>query len=345
MNKPLLNKKWWWLIFIALLSPIAALFFGAADFTPSELAQCLFATCEKPVNQLIFWEIRLPRVLVGFLVGAGLAVAGATLQNITRNGLADPYLFGVVSGAGLGASIATLLFDSRFAERVGLVNILPEFSFTLALPFAAFLGALFAVLLVQILARKTFGSRTEHMLLAGVAVSFMLSALSHFLLFLAEPFAASKVIFWLMGSLARVEVWYAWVMLPIVLISVLLLLLFGRHMDALLLGDENAKTLGVQVTRLRLMSLGICAALTACIVSYCGGIGFVGLMIPHIVRNWIGVTSRIVILGSVLLGGAFMVWVDVVARVALPDQEIPIGIITSAIGSIFFLIAMSQRQK
>nr|WP_158973032.1 iron ABC transporter permease [Paraglaciecola sp. L3A3] len=340
-----MNKKWAILILAALLSPLAALFFGAADFNAKELYQCVFSVCEKPVNNLIFWQIRMPRVFVGFLVGAGLAVAGATLQNITRNGLADPYLFGVVSGAGLGASIATLLFDSRFAEKVGLINLFPEFSFTLALPFAAFLGALFAVFLVQILAAKTFGSKTEHMLLAGVAVSFMLSAMSHFLLFLAEPFAASKVIFWLMGSLARVEVWYAWVILPVVLASVVLLLIYGRHMDALLLGDENAKTLGVQVTRLRIMSLAICAALTACIVAYCGGIGFVGLMIPHIVRSWLGVTSRVVIIGSVLLGGCFMVWVDVVARVALADQEIPIGIITSAIGSVFFLMAMSQKQK
>jgi iron complex transport system permease protein len=284
-------------------------------------------------------------VFVGFLVGAGLAVAGATLQNITRNGLADPYLFGVVSGAGLGASIATLLFDSKLAEQLGLLQMFPNLSFSLALPFAAFLGALLAVFLVQILAAKTFGSKTEHMLLAGIAVSFMLSALSHFILFLGEPFAANKVIFWLMGSLARVEIWYAWVMLPVVMISVAILLLYGRHMDALLLGDENAKTLGVQVTRLRILSLAICAALTACIVSYCGGIGFVGLMIPHIVRTWLGVTSRIVTIGCVLLGGCFMVWVDVLARVALPNQEIPIGIITAAIGSVFFLMVMNQRRS
>lgn len=339
-----MSKKWWVLSFAAILSPIGGMFFGAADLTASELYQCALGACQSPTNNLIFWEIRLPRVFVGFLVGAGLAVAGATLQNITRNGLADPYLFGVVAGAGLGASIATLLFDSNMAERLGLLQAFPSFSYALALPLSAFLGALFAVFFVQILARKTFGSHTEHMLLAGVAVSFMLSALSHFILFLGEPFAANKVIFWMMGSLARVEVWYAWVILPIVVISVVILLLYGRHMDALLLGDDNAKTLGVQVTRLRILSLAICAALTACIVAYCGGIGFVGLMIPHIVRTWLGVTSRVVILGSVLVGGCFMVWVDVLARVALDDQEIPIGIITAAIGSVFFLMAMSQRR-
>lgn len=336
--------KWLWLGLLVVASPIAALFFGAADLSTSQLIQCITQGCQDPVNNMIFWEIRAPRVFVGFLVGAGLAVAGATLQNITRNGLADPYLFGVVSGAGLGASIATLLFSSKLSEQLGIIALFPNLPFSLALPFAAFLGALFSVFLVQIIASKSFGSRTEHMLLAGIAVSFMLSALSHFILFLGEPFAANKVIFWLMGSLARVEVWYAWVMLPVVVISVAILLLYGRHMDALLLGDENAKTLGVQVTRLRILSLAICAALTACIVSYCGGIGFVGLMIPHIVRSWLGVTSRIVIVGCVLLGGCFMVWVDVLARVALADQEIPIGIITSAIGSVFFLLVMSQRR-
>ncbi len=340
-----MNKKWIFLCVLVFASPIGALFFGAADLSSTELIQCITRGCQDPVNNMIFWEIRAPRVFVGFLVGAGLAVAGATLQNITRNGLADPYLFGVVSGAGLGASIATLLFDSKLAEQIGLLQMFPNLSFSLALPFAAFLGALFAVFLVQILAAKTFGSKTEHMLLAGIAVSFMLSALSHFILFLGEPFAANKVIFWLMGSLARVEIWYAWVMLPVVVVSVGILLLYGRHMDALLLGDENAKTLGVQVTRLRILSLAICAALTACIVAYCGGIGFVGLMIPHIVRSWLGVTSRIVTIGCVLLGGCFMLWVDVLARVALPDQEIPIGIITAAIGSVFFLMVMSQRRS
>ncbi|MEP1446517.1 MAG: iron ABC transporter permease [Paraglaciecola sp.] len=339
-----MTLKWLWLGLLVVVSPIAALFFGAADLSTSQLIQCITQGCQDPVNNMIFWEIRAPRVFVGFLVGAGLAVAGATLQNITRNGLADPYLFGVVSGAGLGASIATLLFSSQLTDQLGVMEFFPNLPFSLALPFAAFLGALFSVFLVQIIALKSFGSRTEHMLLAGIAVSFMLSALSHFILFLGEPFAANKVIFWLMGSLARVEVWYAWVMLPVVMISVAILLLYGRHMDALLLGDENAKTLGVQVTRLRILSLAICAALTACIVSYCGGIGFVGLMIPHIVRSWLGVTSRIVIVGCVLLGGCFMVWVDVLARVALSEQEIPIGIITSAIGSVFFLLVMSQRR-
>lgn len=332
-------SKWILLLFVALFCPVFALYFGAADMSPTQVNTCLLRQCESATQSVIFWEIRAPRVLVGFLVGIGLAVAGATLQNITRNTLSDPYLFGVVAGAGLGASVATLLFSAPVADTLGL----EQHSFAIALPAAAFLGALFSVFLVQGLVASALGRRTEHLLLAGVAVSFMLGSVSHFLLFLAEPFAANKVIFWLMGSLARAEAWYAWVMLPIVGGSIAILLLFGRHTDAMLLGDDNARSLGVDVVRLRMILLAICAALTACIVSYCGGIGFVGLMIPHIVRSWFGVTSRTLILGCILVGGSFMVLVDIAARVALPGQEIPIGILTSAIGSVFFFLALRQR--
>lgn len=336
--------KWLALLCLAVTVPILSLYFGAAQMSVAEINQCLLANCRDITQTIIFWDIRAPRVAVGFLVGAGLAVAGATLQNVTRNSLTDPYLFGVVAGAGLGASIATLLFSDGVLSKLGLQQWLPDTSFAIALPLAAFLGALFAVFLVQVLVVSALGKKTEHLLLAGVAVSFMLSAFSHFLLFIADPFAANKVVFWLMGSLARVESWYAWLMLPVIFISVTLLFLFGRQIDALMLGDENAKSLGVNVRLLRMLSLAICAALTACIVSYCGGIGFVGLMIPHIIRNWIGVTSRSLIIGCVLLGGIFMVLVDIFARVALTGQEIPIGVITSAIGSIFFFIALRQSK-
>lgn len=346
MNTKINTKtKWYLLGFAAFFACIVSLFFGAADLSASSIVQCVVSQCGSPTDEIIFWQIRVPRIAVGFLVGVGLAVAGATLQNVTRNSLTDPYLFGVVAGAGLGASIANLLFTESVAQQLGFAALTSENAFAIALPVAAFLGALFAVALVQVLVASALGRRTEHLLLAGVAVSFMLGALSHFLLFLAEPFAANKVVFWLMGSLARVEAWYAWIMLPIVVVSVVLLLLFGRHMDALLLGDENAKSLGVNVCLLRMIALAICAALTACIVSYCGGIGFVGLMIPHIIRNWLGVTSRTLILGCILLGGAFMVIVDIFARVALTGQEIPIGIITSAIGSVFFFLAIRQRNN
>ncbi|GAA0854147.1 iron ABC transporter permease [Aliiglaciecola litoralis] len=335
----------WFFIALALLSVFGGLFFGAAELSVEEIYHCVTRHCSQSVNEIIFWQVRVPRVAVGFLVGAGLAVAGATLQNVYHNGLADPYLFGVVSGAGLGASIATLLFTGSATVESEILSGLASIPFSIALPLSAFLGAFFAVIIVQILASKLFGNRTEQLLLAGVAVSFMLSALSHFILFSAEPFAANKVIFWLLGSLARAEMWFVWIMLPVVSISVVVLWLFGRHMDAMLLGDESAKALGVRVNLMRMGVLIICAALTSCIVAYCGGIGFVGLMIPHIVRNWLGVTTRILILGCVLVGGVFLVWIDVLARVLVENQEIPIGIITSAIGSVFFLLALNKVRR
>lgn len=338
------GSKWPVLIAFALLTAFASLFFGAANLSGNAIVSCLTSGCTTPVEQLIFWDIRAPRVAVGFLVGAGLAVAGATLQNVTRNSLTDPYLFGVVAGAGLGASVATLLFDQKFAALLGLSEFLNEQTFTYVLPVSAFLGALFAVVLVQFIVMSALGRKTELLLLAGVAVSFMLSAMSQLILFMAEPFAANKVVFWLMGSLARAESQYLFVLLPVLILSVALLLLYGRHLDALLLGDNNAQSLGVNVQRLRILSLAICAAITAVIVSYCGGIGFVGLMIPHIVRQWVGVTSRMLITGCIFLGGGFLVLVDVLARVAITGQEIPIGIITSAIGSVFFLLAIRQRE-
>ncbi len=347
LPSPRTALTWWGLAVVALLSPLLALLFGSADLNMGAIVSCVMNECASPVDHLIFFDIRFPRVIAGFLVGAGLAMAGAALQNVTRNGLADPYLFGVVAGAGLGASVVTILLDPDTASRMGirpvvdaLTSALPE---SITLPLAAFIGALLAVMLVQGLAVSSFARSSEQLLLAGVAISLMLGAMTHFILFLGEPFAANKVMFWLMGSLNRVEAGHIHLMWPVVLISAVILLLLGRRFDAMLLGDDNARTLGVDAGQLRALAMVLCAALTAVIVAHCGGIGFVGLMIPHIVRQWLGVTTRAVVVGCLLCGGSFLVWVDVLARASVPDQEIPIGIITSAIGSVFFLLVMRQR--
>lgn len=330
-----MSYKWCTLLFLTLISLCSGMFFGAAELSVSDLLHCVTQSCQNPMIQTIVWELRIPRVLIGFLVGAGLAVSGATLQNITRNPLADPYLFGVISGAGLGASVALLIAPS-LPDQHWLAHV--------SLPVAAFLGALLSVFLVQLLTVSAVGVRIERMLLAGVAISFMLSAISQFLLYAAQPIAATQVIFWLMGSVARAEAWYVWLLFAMLVTCLSILLLFGRQFDALLLGDNNAKTLGVNVLALRTISLVTCAALTSVIVAYCGGIGFVGLMIPHIVRHWMAPTFRSVLLGCVLVGGMFMLWVDVFARTVLEGQEIPLGIITSAIGSLFFMAVMARSR-
>jgi iron complex transport system permease protein len=315
------------LLLITFASAITGLHFGPAGITSNQVVQCLIGNCDNQISQMVIWQVRVPRVLVALVAGMGLAIAGAILQNTTRNPLADPYLFGIVSGAGLGATIASLSLGDHLA---------------IALPLAAFLGALFSITIVLFIAKVL--QRMEQLLLAGVAVSFMLGSLTQFILYFGEPFATNRVIFWLMGSLSRVEMSNFYVIASVLLVTIITIVALHRHIDALLLGDESAASLGVNVDRLRLLMLGLCAALTATIVAYCGGIGFVGLMIPHIVRQIIGVTTLKLVIGSALIGGTFLIWVDVIARSALANAEIPIGIITSALGSLFFLFIMIRTR-
>lgn len=316
------------LLLLTVFSITTAITFGPAKITSLDILQCVVSECATPMHDMVIWQIRIPRVLVGLVAGMGLACAGAILQNVTRNPLADPYLFGIISGAGLGATIATLVLSEKQM---------------LALPLAAFLGALFSVIIVFGIA--TLLRNMNHLLLTGVAVSFMLGSISHFILYLGDPFATNRVIFWLMGSLTRVEMFHFYLISAMVVITLITIFALHRQIDALLLGDESAASLGVNVDKLRIILLALCAAVTATIVAYCGGIGFVGLMIPHIVRQLVGVTTMPLIVGSALVGGCFLVWVDVLARSALSTVEIPIGIITSAIGSIFFLAIMYRTRK
>ncbi|WP_159817787.1 FecCD family ABC transporter permease [Colwellia sp. 20A7] len=321
------------LIILTLLSAIAGLSYGPADISPTQIFQCIAGNCPDKISQMVIWQVRVPRVLVGLVAGMGLAIAGAILQNTTRNPLADPYLFGIVSGAGLGVTIANISLSS-----IGLDQQL-----AIALPLAAFLGALLAIIIVLIIAKVL--QRMEQLLLTGIAVSFMLAAVTQFILFFGEPYATNRVIFWLMGSLARVEMANFYVIATVLLITIVIITALHRQIDALLLGDESAASLGINVDKLRLLMLALCAALTATIVAYCGGIGFVGLMIPHIVRQVFGVTTLKLIIGSALIGGIFLIWVDIIARSALANAEIPIGIITSALGSIFFLFIMVKTRN
>ena len=316
------------LLLFAVVSSIAGLSFGPADLSNTQVFQCMIGSCSDQISHMVIWQVRVPRVLVALVAGMGLAIAGAILQNTTRNPLADPYLFGIVSGAGLGATIANI----SLGEQLGI-----------ALPLAAFLGALFAITIVLIIAKVL--RRMEQLLLTGVAVSFMLASITQFMLYFGEPFATNRVIFWLMGSLSRVEMSNFYVISIVLLITIFTIIVMHRQIDALLLGDESAASLGINVDKIRLLMLGLCAALTATIVAYCGGIGFVGLMIPHIVRQIIGVTTLKLVLGSALIGGSFLIWVDIIARSALANAEIPVGIITSALGSIFFLFIMVKTRN
>lgn len=312
---------------LVVFSLLASMGFGVTELGHKAVWQCITKDCEKGIYDTILWEIRFPRVLLGFIAGFGLAIAGALMQNVTRNPLADPYLFGIVSGAGLGAT---------------LTQFLPTSIQVISLPIASFSGSLLAVGIILIVLYQNNWRRIEHLLLAGVAVSFLLSSLTSFILYSGEAFSSNRVIFWLMGSLARADFTALLWISPVIFIATTIAILLGRQLDALLLSDDSARTLGIKVERLRIITLILCAAITAVIVSYCGGISFIGLMIPHIVRPFVGITSAKLFIAAGLIGGCFLVWVDVIARTALDGQEIPIGVITSAMGSLFFLALLRK---
>lgn len=320
------------LLLATLFSILLALCFGAIAISFADVITILtpgfggYST--NPIYEQIVIELRLPRVLLAVLSGAGLAVAGAMLQQVTRNPLADPYLFGISAGASFGAVLVFTLLSS--------VSIL-------LLPIAAFIGGLFAVLVVIAVAGRNAINQIERMLLAGVASSFMFSAGSSALLYHSDPQAAASILFWTLGSFAQAQ----WASLPapaiIILCCILLFFAFSRQVLAISSGDETAATLGVPVAKVRLMMLVASSLICAVIVANAGGIAFVGLLIPHAVRLTLGQRYLNNFTIVALSGGLFMIYIDLIARTLLDNQEIPLGIITSAIGSVFFLFILKQR--
>jgi iron complex transport system permease protein len=269
----------------------------------------------------IVWLVRLPRVLLAVVVGAALAVTGAVLQSLLRNVLAEPYLIGVASGASAGAAMAIL-----FGLSIGGV--------ALGVPLAAFCGALAAMVLVFGLAGVGGTFTSSRLILAGITVSYSLSAITSFLIFAADSRdGARTVLFWLLGSLAQAE-WadLAWPALATSVSSVVLWL-YGRSLDAISLGDDTAVSLGVQPTSLRLGCFVLIAVAVGAAVSVAGPVGFVGLVVPHIARRLVGGLNRSVIPVSALLGALLLVWADLAARIAFAPQEMPLGVVTALVGA------------
>ncbi|MDP2746425.1 iron ABC transporter permease [Pseudomonas sp.] len=319
------------------LSCAASLGFGAAPVPLSRvleiLGQRLFdlqpAQAVSSAQDSIVWLIRAPRVVLGALVGAGLALVGTALQAVTRNPLADPHLLGVSSGAALGAVIVVLYLG----EFIGL----------LSLPLAAFVGALASMLLVLAIASRGGRLESDRLLLAGVAVSFVMMAASNLLLFLGDHHAASSVIFWMLGGLGLARWELLW--LPALCLALALLLLLGlaRALNALMAGEHSAVSLGLEPRRVRLLVFVCASLLTGVLVSLSGAIGFVGLILPHVARFLVGAEHRRLLPVSALLGALFLVWVDVAARTLLAPQDLPIGIATAAIGGVFFVLLLRRR--
>ena len=277
----------------------------------------------------IVWDIRLPRAILAAMVGAGLALVGASLQSVTRNPLADPHLLGISAGGAFGAILALL--------HTGL------FLGPLTVPFLAFIGALASSLLVLSVANFAQATSADRLVLAGVAISFIVMSCANVLIFLGDPRAAHTVVFWMLGGLGLAQ-WSQLVYPAVVLVgcSTWFMVNAGR-LNAMTIGDETASTLGIPVARFRLLVFVIGALVTGVMVAFSGIIGFVGLMIPHIVRILVGGDYARVLPASAIVGAIFLVWSDIFARTFMAPDDIPIGIVTGLIGGGFFIWLLKRK--
>jgi len=274
-------------------------------------------------REAIVWDIRLPRTILACLVGAGLAIVGASLQAVTRNPLADPHLLGISAGGAFGAILA-LLHTGLF---IGLLTV----------PFMAFIGALGATLIVLGVSQFAAATSADRLVLAGVAVSFIVMSAANVLIFLGDPRAAHTVVFWMLGGLGLAQ-WDQLIYPAVILVICGVYFAANtRNLNAMTIGDETAATLGIAVGRFRLTVFVVGALITGVMVAFSGIIGFVGLMIPHIVRLIVGGDYARVLPVSALCGAIFLTWADILARTVMAPDDIPIGIITGLIGGAFFI--------
>lgn len=315
------------LIAALVVAMVVGVGLGAVSIAPGEvvasMVRGLTGRAQGMADTLVL-QVRLPRVVLAALVGAALAGAGVIYQALFRNPLADPYILGISSGAGLGAVIALTLTAQATALRYGLV------------PAAAFAGALLTMLLVVKLASWRGRLDAISLLLAGVAVSYTLSALTSFLQVFAREQMAS-VVFWMMGGLGSASWPYVAMIAPMFGVGAALALASTKELNLMLLGDERAGQLGVNVGRFTYFALTVASLLTAAAVAVAGLIGFVGLMVPHMVRLTLGPDHRRLLPASLLGGAIVLVLADLLARIVMAPVEIPVGIVTALVGGPFFV--------
>jgi iron complex transport system permease protein len=318
---------------------VTAVAVGAAGLSAAETLRALGgllrhgtdATGDYPTwAPRLLLDIRLPRIVLALLVGAALSTAGTSFQGIFRNPLAEPYLLGVSAGAGLGATIAIVL---RPLDSLGIYG----------LPLLAFVGAVLAAFLVYRLA--TFGGLTggAALLLSGVAVGSTLTAVMSFLMVSTQD-DLHTVVAWLMGGLSAATWPKVWITLPVVGAGFVYMLLSSRRMNLLLMGEERARELGIDAQRTRRNLMIVAALTTASAVAFSGLIGFIGLMVPHIMRLLVGPDHRRLLPASALFGALLLLLADTVARTVMAPSEIPVGIITAATGGPFFLYLLRSRK-
>lgn len=332
------------LILLFISSIILGISFGAVDIPPYDVYRVFLykvfgikiGNLDEILNSTLFdiiWGVRMPRVLLGAFAGMALAMVGVIMQATIQNPLGDPYILGLSSGASLGATFSIL---------IGFSGVLSSFG----APLGAFLGALMASIFVYFLARIGGRITPFKMILAGMVISSICSSLTSLIIFLSKDNEGIRTVnFWMMGSLAGAE--WSNIVLPIAISVIPLIYFFTqyRNLNLMVLGDETSITLGLNIEKHRKIYMILSSLITGVIVSVCGTIGFVGIMIPHIVRLIFGTDHKTLLPFSALVGAIFLIWADVIARCAINNMELPIGIITSVIGAPFLLWLMVKGTR
>lgn len=339
------------LLAIAILTALAALAavsLGTLDLPLEAQARIILAKLGMvgkesagftAIQEAVFWNLRLPRMLLGMLVGLGLGLAGAALQGIFRNPLADPGLIGVSSGGALGA-VLVIVFGAALSESAGSGPV-P----TWLLPLGALAGGVGTTFLVYAISRLGGRSHMATMLLAGVAINALAGAIVGFAVYASDNDQLRLFTFWSLGSLGQADWQRLGLVALLTLPAALLLPRFSRHLNVMMLGEAEAHHLGIRVARVRRLIIALSAIMVSAGVAVCGIIGFIGLVAPHLVRLLLGPDHRWLLPGSALTGGAILLAADSFARTVAAPAELPIGILTALLGAPFFLWLLVASQR
>ncbi|MGZ0050081.1 FecCD family ABC transporter permease [Brevibacillus gelatini] len=327
---------------VLLVSVVVSISLGAASLPLSQvwlillhqlpgMSEWIPVTWPESSEQIVM-KVRFPRVVLAILIGACLSLAGAGFQGVLRNPLADPFTMGVASGAAVGAAFL-ILFGLQFA-------LLGEWS----TPVVAFLTGLVSLWIVLALAKTQGKLQTETLILSGVVIQAFLGSLVSFMVSLSDQ-TVNEIVFWLMGSLSFRGWAFTYVLVPYLLIGMLVLLSYARSLNLFALGERQAAHLGVHVDKTKFVILLVSTLLTAAAVSIAGVIGFVGLVVPHLVRLMVGPDYRILLPMATICGGVYVLWADTLARMLLAPTEIPLGVVTAFLGAPFFAYLLKQKKQ
>ncbi|MCG8316604.1 MAG: iron ABC transporter permease [Pseudomonadales bacterium] len=325
--------------FLSLIGLLGYLSSGVLDISPLDTLEALrngaLGKEDFRQSQLIVWEIRLPRALTAVLIGALLSIAGALTQGLFRNPLADPGLIGVSSGSALGAALAIFFIGTSLDSTLS----------HLLLPVMAFSGGCLVTWLVYRIGLNVSGNILVSMLLAGVAINALAAAAIHYISYISDDGLLRNIAFWLMGSLSSASWWDAGVLALVLGFTLCCLPKLSVPLNALLLGESEARHLGFSVDRVRFAVVLLVALSVGSCVAFVGVIGFVGLVVPHCVRMLLGPDHRILLWGCALLGGLFVLLADWLARTLIVPAELPIGIVTAVVGGPFFILLIVTRSR